>query len=109
MNGAKIKDGGDDAGNCKPHGISGGRRGKSIRGEMWSSPILDTISPMVNHLLIASQKFHSQCDAVVPSLREDADKAGVEGHIKHVLLVRIVVMVALEYLFGEGKEEKRRG
>lgn len=52
-------------------------------------------------LLIAAQQLHAQGDAVVPGHGQDADIAGVEGHVKHVLLVGVVVTVALEDLEEE--------
>lgn len=38
-------------------------------------------------LLIAAQQLHAQGDAVVPGHGQDADEAGVEGHVEHILLV----------------------
>lgn len=49
-------------------------------------------------LLIAAQQLHAQGNAVVPGHGQDADEAGVEGHVEHILLVRVVVTVTMEDL-----------
>ena len=49
-------------------------------------------------LLVAAQQFHSQRDALMPRPWQDADESGIEGWLKYVLLVDIVVTVAGEDL-----------
>lgn len=54
-------------------------------------------------LLITSQELHTQRDAIVPGFRHNTHKPGIEGDIKDVILIRVVVVVALEYLHGVGE------
>lgn len=49
-------------------------------------------------LLVAAQQLHTQGNAVVPGHGQDADEAGVEGHVEHILLVRVVVAVTMKDL-----------
>lgn len=49
-------------------------------------------------LLVTAQKLHSQGDVVMPLPRQDADISGVEGRLKDVLFVNVVVAVAWENL-----------
>lgn len=53
-------------------------------------------------LPLAAQQLHTQGDTVVPGYGQDAHEASQEGHLKHVLLVGIVVQVAREDLEGAG-------
>lgn len=52
-------------------------------------------------LLVTAQKLHSQGDALVPLPRQDADISAVEGGLKDVLFVNVVVAVAWEDLDRE--------
>lgn len=49
-------------------------------------------------LPLAAQQLHTKGDAIVPSYGQDAHEASQEGHLKHVLLVGIIVQVAREDL-----------
>lgn len=49
-------------------------------------------------LVVAAQQLHAQGDALVPLPGEHAHVPGVEGRLKDVLLVGVVVHVALEKL-----------
>lgn len=42
---------------------------------------------LAGQLLVTAQQLHAQGDAVVPGHGQDADKAGIERHVKHVLLM----------------------
>lgn len=57
-------------------------------------------------LLIAAQQLHSQGNAFMPRPRQDADESCVEGGLKHVLFVHVVVAVARENLQVKQKEIK---
>lgn len=45
------------------------------------------LSFLAGQLLVTAQQLHAQGDAVVPGHGQYADKAGIEGHVKHVLLM----------------------
>lgn len=52
-------------------------------------------------LPLAAQQLHTQGDTVVPSYGQDAHEASQEGHLKHVLLVGVIVQVPGEDLEAE--------
>lgn len=49
-------------------------------------------------LFITAQQLHAQRDAPVPLPREDADVSSVDGRIKDVLLVDVIVAVSWKNL-----------
>ena len=54
-------------------------------------------------LLVTAQQLYADGDALVPLPGQEAHEAGVKWRVEHVLLVRVVVDVALEYLWQQNK------
>lgn len=84
----RAKRGGEDIANCKER--------TRLMGNQSGSLLPSTLAN--SRLIVTAKKLHTQSDAVVPGFWNDAHKPGIEGLIKHILLVRVVVTVALEYL-----------
>lgn len=52
-------------------------------------------------LPLTAQQLHTRGDAVLPSYGQDTHKVSQEGHLKHILVVGIIVQVAWEDLEAE--------
>lgn len=67
-------------------------------GSQWQKQKKESIGEMASLFLCASQYLYTQSDPAVPRPREDPDEPGVDGRVYHVLSVRVIVEVPLEYL-----------